>query len=230
MLRLKLQTVSNETATTNNPNFARTLSLSSRTELCVCFLACCLTCVAGVTRAHQFSPLSTAVWSWGSKERHVVSKQQDGCQVTDTEVLRAERACLAFLRRQETNRTASQTADRDSFVSSVKLNSPLRSDPTCEGQTGSDHLLRMVPTGSKMQQTSSEPSIDRPAWGTVSADNERCLQPPMMLCSDLTPATHTATCATEFDIITVGNDKTKRLETCLSPFYRKSFCCQQIFN
>ncbi len=36
-------------------------------------------------------------WSRGNKERLVVSKQQDGCQVTVTEVLRAERVCLVFL-------------------------------------------------------------------------------------------------------------------------------------
>lgn len=76
-------TVSNETITSNNHIFARASSLSSRTELCVCFLACCLTCAVGVTRAHQFSRLR-AVWSGGRKERRVVSKQQDGCQVTDT--------------------------------------------------------------------------------------------------------------------------------------------------
>lgn len=76
-------TVSNETITSNNQILARTSSLASRADLCVCFLACCLTCAVGVTRAHQFSRLR-AVWSWGRKERHVVSKQQDGCQVTDT--------------------------------------------------------------------------------------------------------------------------------------------------
>lgn len=45
----------------------------------------------------MFPDVCRHFWTRGNKERHVVSKQQDGCQVTDTEVLRAERVCLVFL-------------------------------------------------------------------------------------------------------------------------------------
>lgn len=187
----------------NNPNFD-----SRRARLIGCRKN--MECVVTDGGLRVFSGMFPDVcsrrhfWSWGNKERHVVSKQQDGCQVTDTEVLRAERVCLVFLRQME---------DPVKALTEIRL-----------WGGGIDRWWSLPPSQrrrSKHLQSRASITQREEEWTQIMS---------LPWCSALI----WLTCAVEFDIITAGNDQIIGLETHLYSFckvlrsfsYRRLECCR----
>lgn len=170
----------------------RTWSVSSQMEVCVCFLACFLTCAAGVTsdpeeiRRGMLYPSNRTVARW------------------QTQVLRAERVCLVFLRQME---------DPVKALTEIRL-----------WGGGIDRWWSLPPSQrrrSKHLQSRASITQREEEWTQIMS---------LPWCSALI----WLTCAVEFDIITAGNDQIIGLETHLYSFckvlrsfsYRRLECCR----